>query len=175
MRGRAGRRGVRWRPPPPLLPSLHYPLARAALSAPSRAGSVRGGLGLLPGSVARTRRSRCSRLAMSHGATVAWKPPPADTISCPRFSQPRVPFPAPCANKMAEGSRGSWGGGGGGELSSPAGELEALQKEPGGGEQMASPGKGTQRLALGGLLDPVRTHGLERRRLGGAVAGTQDH
>lgn len=164
--------GVCWRPPP-LLPSLHYPLARAALSAPSRAGSVRAGLGPLPGGVARTQCSRCSRLAVSHGATVAWKPPPADTISRPRFSQPRVPFPVSYANKMADGSRGERGGGGG-ELSKPAGELEALRKEPGGGEQMASPGKGTRRLAPGGLLDPVRMYGLERRRLGGAVAGTRD-
>jgi len=73
---------------------------------------------------------------------------------------------------MADGSRGKRGGRG--ALSSPAGELEALQKEPGGGEQMASPGKGTQRLALGGLLDPVRTYGWERRHLGGVVAGTRD-
>lgn len=162
---------VCWRPPP-VLPSLHYPLACAALSTPSYASFVHAGLSPFPGSAARTRCSRCSRLAVSHGATVAWKPPPADTISRPRFSQPRVPFPVPCANKMADGS---WGERGGGELSSPAGELEALQKEPGGGEQMASPGKGTWRLAPGGLLDPVRTYGLERRHLGGAVAGTWDH
>lgn len=149
---RGGQEGVRWRPPP-LLSSLRYPLARAALSTPSRAGSIRAVLGPLPGGAARTR---CSWLAVSHGATVAWKPPPADTISRPRFSQPRVPFPVPCADKMADGSRGERGRGGG-ELSSPAGELEALQKEPGGGEQMASPGKGTRRLAPGGLLDPVRT------------------
>lgn len=49
-----------------------------------------------------------------------------------------------------------------------------MQKEPGRGEQMASPGKGTRRLAPGALLDPVWMHVLERRRLGGAVAGTQD-
>lgn len=144
-----------------LLPSLHYPFTRAALSTLSCAG-----LGPLLASVVRTRCSWCSRLTVSHSATVAWKPPPADTISRPRFSQSRVPLPLPCTNKMADGSRGKWGEGGR-ELSSPAGELKALQKELGGGEQMASPGKGTRRLAPEGLLDPVRTYGLERRRLEG--------
>lgn len=55
-----------------------------------------------------------------------------------------------------------------------AGELQAMQKEPGRGEQMASLGKGTRRLAKGDLLDPVWMHVLERRSLGGAVVGTQD-
>lgn len=49
-----------------------------------------------------------------------------------------------------------------------------MQKEPGRGEQMASLGKGTRRLAKGDLLDPVWMHVLERRSLGGAVVGTQD-
>lgn len=67
---------------------------------------------------------------------------------------------------MADKSRRERGKeGGGGELSSLAGELKALQKEPGRGEQMASLGKGTQRLTPGGLLDPVWMYGLERRCL----------
>lgn len=73
---------------------------------------------------------------------------------------------------MAKGSRGAQG-----RRAAPrrAGELRGAQKEPGGGEQMARSGKGTRRLAPGSFLDPlwVRVF-LERRRRGGAVAGTQD-
>lgn len=106
----------------------------------------------------------CSWLSVSRGTTVAWKPPPADTASSPRSSQHRISFPLPRANSMAVGSRASH----------RVDELQAVQKEPGGGEQMASLGKGTRRLAPGGLLDPVWMHVLERRRLGEAVVGTQD-
>lgn len=73
------------------------------LSTPARAGSIFVRFsplwvvehGVLPGVLS----------SVSHDATVAWKLPPADTISRPRFSQPRVPFPVPCANKMAEGNQ----------------------------------------------------------------------
>lgn len=74
------------------MPSLHYPFTHAALSAPSRAGSVHARLISLLGGAEGTRCSQCSWLSMSHSVTVAWKPSVADTISRPRLSQLRVPL-----------------------------------------------------------------------------------
>lgn len=141
----------------------------ATLSAPSCAGPFRVCPGPLPGGALGTRCPRCSWLACPTarqlpGNRLRLTPSPPQIQPAPRS-------PAFCW----QDGRGEPGQARRRRAFQPGWRARSPAEGAGGGEQMASLGGGTQRLAPGSLLNSVRTHVSDRRPLGGAVAGTWDH